>query len=208
MKTIPASSMGNIRIATGTIAMAGIGLPSSVSGPKTLENAVSGRAGCRSTTPATAAMANPVRMRISDGRGPASSPGCRRWPTPVTLPSPSAACRAQPEPNVVGGQQLPEPDRRRHRPDPHQPGGPGPSSGRGCRCRRTATAVASASAPSAVPSHRTRQRLLVVDDRRARVGDGVALRAGERAERQVVSPVLTQMDLSANQRVPNSVSGT
>ena len=51
-----------IRIATGTIAMAGIGRASSVSGPKTLANFGERPSRMPVTTPAAAASAKPVRM--------------------------------------------------------------------------------------------------------------------------------------------------
>ncbi len=66
MNTMPASSVGNSRIATGTIAIAGIGLASSVSGPRMSENTVDRPSMMPVTTPTSAASPNPVRIRMSD----------------------------------------------------------------------------------------------------------------------------------------------
>ena len=66
MNTIPASSVGNSRIATGTIAMAGIGRANSVSGPNTSENAADRPSRMPVTTPTSAASPKPVRILISD----------------------------------------------------------------------------------------------------------------------------------------------
>ncbi len=66
MSTIPASSVGNSRIATGTIAIAGMGLANSVSGPNTSENTADRPSMMPVTTPTAAASAKPLRIRISD----------------------------------------------------------------------------------------------------------------------------------------------
>lgn len=66
MNTMPDSSVGNSRIATGTIAIAGMGLASSVSGPKVLANNRERPSSTPVATPITAASPKPVRMRSND----------------------------------------------------------------------------------------------------------------------------------------------
>ncbi|SHV54242.1 Uncharacterised protein [Mycobacteroides abscessus subsp. abscessus] len=74
MKTIPASSLGNNRMATGTIAIAGMGRASSVNGPKMLANSGERPSQIPVMTPKTAARPKPVRIRMVDW--PRSSQYC------------------------------------------------------------------------------------------------------------------------------------
>lgn len=66
MNTMPASSVGNSRMATGTMAIAGMGRASSTSGPNTSANNRERPSSTPVATPTTAASPNPVRIRISD----------------------------------------------------------------------------------------------------------------------------------------------
>src|SRR3981081_978490 len=69
MNAIPASSVGNSRIATGTIAIAGMGLANSVNGPNTSENTADRPSTMPLTTPTTAASPKPVMIRTRPPRG-------------------------------------------------------------------------------------------------------------------------------------------
>ena len=119
----------------------------------------------------------------------------------------------QPEPNVVGGQHLPE--RRPRRP----PRRSAPATtDQACVAAPVRRPVAPVRRPRRLRrrparpagwSYRTRQGLLVVDDGRAGMRTGVALRRRRRCRTAGTSaPSRTQTALSANHRVPNSASGT
>ncbi len=123
MNTIPASSVGNSRIATGTIAMAGMGRASSVSGPKTFgerPRAAEQDAGDDARDRGEREPGEDADQRLAEvqpvvlGAEPMTE---RR----DDLGDGRQGVEPQPEPNVVGGQHLPERDGGGHRGDADQP---------------------------------------------------------------------------------------